>query len=677
MIRQEMRTPSTTTPSRRRRHLHRRHPVVVPSSSFVANDVVIAIIVIVAIAAHHNRSNGDNDENGVTYRVRRLLLPSVASAQLYPEDDVTSDYYCGYDWTDANANCDYRCPSGLDADCPPSYSDGGYVVNRRCIASSGCRARLVDAYAAVMLSLTFDLGGRDDGGAVDSNYADDGTNDGANNNATGNETMMSTEDIELLEYALLDHLSRTMDQDQDQHIIIGRTMLISSVTVVDQRYDRPCVDAVIVIDGEEMQNDDDDDDGGGTSSAVTSLDMTIDVIGSYIPMNDDEDGADIVIDEVFGNLIANSINSNRDALVMTIKGNSTSSSSMSSAYFFDSLLGAYAIDVGGLAESPSSSPSSSPTRDYMQSFDMDIDSNPTGSYGVVFEVGTPRHGNTILVTSLSFVTLHTGKLEYEIYTKLGSFENYLGDYSSYDMIASGQVYGTGSGKYTRVLDNDTIVEDVNGTLSYLGFRPVYVPGDGGRRSFYVTTTKRFVADDGSAIPVLFSLPIDDNEGSYEYALVDGNAELEVYEGDGILEYPWPRVSGDAGGDDIYYRRPRGFFGAFEYDRVPCYPTMNFTGWPCPYAFAESSTSIEETTGDPIIAPSVAPSRNPTSAPSSFVGDGARDEIMNNSSTARNDGIEDEDNDPSNSSASTAMWIAHGSCILWIITHALSLFWGRY
>jgi hypothetical protein len=554
----------------------------------------------------------------------------------------------------------------------------------------------VDARATVILSLTFDLsvgppspydGNGNGNGAVVSNYTaaaavdeNDGT-DGGNDTATSivaSQSAMGDGMIEILEFALSDHLSRTMGGVQND--AIGRSMLISSVTVVDQRYDRPCVDAVIVYDREEMENDVDDEAGGGMPSMVTSLDVTIDVIVSYIPTNDDEAEAPIVVtEEVLGNSIASSINSNRDALLMTIRGNASISSSNGTANFLDALLGVYAIEEGMLPESPSSSPSSSPTRDYMQSLDVDIDANPTGSYGLVFEVGTPRHGNTIVMTSMSFVTSHTGELEYEIYTKLGSFLNYLGDYSKYDMIASGRVYGMGPSEYTRVLDNDTIVEDVNGTYTYLGFRHVYVPGDGGRRSFYLTLTKRFVADDGSAIPVLFSLPLEeDDEGAYEYSLVDANSELEVYEGDGVLDYPWPRTSGYAGGgedDDVYYRRPRGFFGSFEYDRVPCYPTMNFTGWPCPYAFSESSTSIEGTTGDPIIAPS----RNPTNDPLSlFVGDGARDETMNNSSADRNNGIENEVEDPSNSSASSAMWIAHGSCILWIITqHALSLLLGGY
>ncbi|KAL3817796.1 hypothetical protein ACHAXA_005829 [Cyclostephanos tholiformis] len=475
--------------------------------------------------------------------------------------------------------------------------------------------------------------------------------------------MMLMEDTEILEYALLDYLSGGgiifgigEEGGQDQSKEFG-TVLISSVTIEDQKYDRPCVDAVVVVDGVDGEQG----DGSGDSSSIvstTSLDITTGVIGSYIPSYQDEgDEPSIITDELFGNMIANAINSNEDAFVVAMKE--------ASSTFFGALLGVYAIEEGGLAESPSSSPSSPPTRDYEQAFEMDIDSNPTGSYGIVFEIGTPRYGNTIMLTSISFVTLHTGKLEYEIYTKLGSFEKYLGNYASFDLIASGQVNGMGSSKYTRVLDNDTIVEGGNESLSYVGFRPVYVLGDGGKRSFYITITKRFVADDGSAIPLLFSPPIDGIEGSYDYALVDSNSELEVYEGDGILEYPWPRVTGEMEGDDVYYRRPRGFFGSFEYNRVPCYPTMNFTGWPCPYAFTEPLVSIEEVE-NPIMMPSVSPSRNPTGAPE------ARDDAMDNSSAARNDGIEEEDKDPTNFSASMAMWIAQGNCILWIIRYACSL-----
>ena len=223
---------------------------------------------------------------------------------------------------------------------------------------------------------------------------------------------------------------------------------------------------------------------------------------------------------------------------------------------------------------------------------MDIDPTPTGSYGIVFDVRTPKDGNTILLTSMSFVTSTNGTLEYEIYSKLGKWQNTLGDTASYELIASGQIVGQGSEAYTRVHDDDTIVTDVNGTDSYyIGFMPIHIPGNRGRRSFYITTTKKYMSADGTPIPILFSNAIT-NDTSYDYQLIDNTAELEIYEGDGILDYPWPRGASE----DVYYRRPRGFFGSFEYEREPCGVT-NFTGWPCPYVFMDDTI---RPTGQPII-----------------------------------------------------------------------------
>mmetsp|Transcript_32495 Transcript_32495/g.56612 ORF Transcript_32495/g.56612 Transcript_32495/m.56612 type:complete len:206 (-) Transcript_32495:102-719(-) len=97
--------------------------------------------------------------------------------------------------------------------------------------------------------------------------------------------------------------------------------------------------------------------------------------------------------------------------------------------------------------------------------------------------------------------------------------------------------------------------------------------------------------------LLFSYPIgDDSEGDREYEVVASIPELEVYEGDGILDYPWPKDR-----DGQYYRRPRGFFGSFEFDRYPCHPLLNFTGWPCPY--------MRQTE-----RPTAKPTKNPTNAP---------------------------------------------------------------
>ena len=145
---------------------------------------------------------------------------------------------------------------------------------------------------------------------------------------------------------------------------------------------------------------------------------------------------------------------------------------------------------------------------------------------------------------------------------------------------------------------------------------MHVPGDRGQRSFYVTLTKRFEQEDGSVIPILFSYPIDDNEGERKYAMIDSSPELEVYEGDATLTYAWSQYT-----DGPTFRRPRGFIGNFEYDRYPCHPLLNFTGWPCPFIpdIPEAAPPTAKPTGRPT-APSITrsptkrPTKNPTDSP---------------------------------------------------------------
>lgn len=53
--------------------------------------------------------------------------------------------------------------------------------------------------------------------------------------------------------------------------------------------------------------------------------------------------------------------------------------------------------------------------------------------------------------------------------------------------------------------------------------------------------------------------------------------------------------------DIFYRRPRGFLGSFDYIRQPCYPNLNFYGWPCPYV-PKKRDPTRNPTKKPVILP---------------------------------------------------------------------------
>lgn len=132
---------------------------------------------------------------------------------------------------------------------------------------------------------------------------------------------------------------------------------------------------------------------------------------------------------------------------------------------------------------------------------------------------------------MSFLTPHTGLLEYEVYSRLGDHANYQGYNYEWDLIAKGETVGQGSKDYTPVL-NEEVDDD---SLGYLGFTPIHVPGNRGLRSFYITLTKKTADEKGNPIPLYFSSSlVPENDGKKVYGSVISNEELEILEGDGVL-----------------------------------------------------------------------------------------------------------------------------------------------
>jgi len=390
----------------------------------------------------------------------------LCTAQLLPDDPENVDYYCGWDWEEASANCEFHCPSGLDGDCPPLLNGR----KRRCIAATGCFVRFKKVYWTGVISLSFD---REEhlanNAVVDTMTPAEDTVDEPT--AVG---LMTEEEVEAFESSFQNYLFEALNEQ----------LQISGVSVQEQEYDRPCVAAA----------------NRGDDPTSTSLDLTVGIVGEYIPIGDK-----FFTDEQFGEKILAFVNADSESFVDAIQNNSPS--------FFDAMTGISAIDEESVVEPPSSMPSAPPTRGFDQIFDIRIDPQPTGSYGIVFDVKTVRCDEqtaiqktcgTILLTGMSFVTLHEGKLEYMIYSKLGPYERFIGNDKVWDLVASGQAMGRGAKQYTPVLENDTVVDfDSDTTLNYVGFKPLHIPGDRGQRSFYITLTKRFTTDDGGPIPILF------------------------------------------------------------------------------------------------------------------------------------------------------------------------------
>mmetsp|Transcript_13501 Transcript_13501/g.24419 ORF Transcript_13501/g.24419 Transcript_13501/m.24419 type:complete len:606 (+) Transcript_13501:77-1894(+) len=530
-----------------------------PQPSIVHHISTLATVFLIHSTITHNNNNN--------------LSQFLCTAQLLPDEPEHNDYYCGYNWEEANADCAYHCPSGLDGDCPPLPNGR----KRRCIAAAGCFVRFRKVYWTGLISLSFDK-----------------EEHLANTNDVAASTTESTEEEALSLVLMTKEEMKAFESSFQQHLFGAlEEQLQLQMSVREQVYDRPCVGIVSGVD----------------PTSTTSLDMLVRVVGDYIPIGDR-----FFTDDTFGEQILALVNDQPEPFVNAIRNNNSPSSS-----FFNAVTGISGIEEDGVGESPSAMPSAPPSRGFDQTFDIRIDPRATGANGIVFNVRTPRCGQTpnhntcgtLLLTGMSFVTSHEDKLEYLVYSKLGPYEKFVGKPDNWDLVASGQTRGRGIKQYTRVLEYDTAVTDESGlTLNYVGFRPLHVPGDRAQRSFYITLTWKFAKDERSPIPIMFSYPIvDENEGERRYEVVASTPEFEVYEGEGVLDHPWPSDR-----DGPYYRRPRGFIGSFDYERYPCHPLLNFTGWPCPYR-RRTKRPTARPTGRPTNPPfTQQPTKDPTNAP---------------------------------------------------------------
>ena len=350
------------------------------------------------------------------------VLANVSNGQLFPDDEVSQDYYCGYDWSEANAGCQYPCPSGSDADCPP-------LVNgrrRRCIAAAGCFTRFVRVYFSGVLSLEFT---RDV-------HMDSHDTAVAAVTAGGEQVApiakLSRSDEKIFEDELMTFLYDTLKDRIDMY----------SVSVRGQEYDRPCVALP----------------AGGRDDSVTSLDLSIMFTGQYIKI----DELVSFTDDEFEVAILTAVESNSQTIVNILK---------ESSEFFRPLDGITLIDEDSVVEAPSSAPSDPPTRSNTQELMTRVDPQPTGSYGIAFHVRTPPGGLTIMIDGMSFLVDSEETVEYEVYSKLGTYQNVLGRTESFDLVASGQIKGKGPKEMIEVLEDDTTFLTEGENAFYLGKIP--------------------------------------------------------------------------------------------------------------------------------------------------------------------------------------------------------------
>jgi len=262
---------------------------------------------------------------------------------------------------------------------------------------------------------------------------------------------------------------------------------------------------------------------------------------------------------------------------------------------------------------PSSAPSISyaPSREHKQVIstdsggDLQLGGRVTSSYGYLWNMRTKPDSGVIVITGMDFYTESTNNVTFELWTRMGTFKGFKGSYEGWDLIANGTTMGRGVEQHTA------IPEEM--------YTPVSIPGggedNGGIRSFYLTLDKReLVYKRGS---------VQDGESADSDAFMHhGSSDLEIWEGEGILSYPFPDS-----GEDTLYRKPRQYLGAIYYDRLPCRPSSLYANYtlcstPPSGILLSSSLDSQNSSLHPSLPPSVSSSPSnslssrPTPPPSS-------------------------------------------------------------
>lgn len=173
--------------------------------------------------------------------------------------------------------------------------------------------------------------------------------------------------------------------------------------------------------------------------------------------------------------------------------------------------------------------------------DLQLGAESTSSYGYIWNIRTKPDAQVVQITGMDFYTETTDEVNFELWTRLGSFKEFKGTYDGWDLIAVGSTKGRGIGRYTA------IPEDT--------FTPISIPGGGESRAFYLTL-------DTINLVYKYGEKGDPSDLRYHH----DSEDIEIWEGEGVLFYPFPDPS-----QAYFYREPRQYLGAIYYDRLPCKP----------------------------------------------------------------------------------------------------------
>jgi len=548
---------------------------------------------------------------------------------LHSANGNVAEYYCGTSWSDAAHSCPKHCPNGTDAECASLGVGNG--VNYGCFYFTGCTEVAAGAGAGAGNGASSGVAAGSNGNSGQSplimnsycgqswlhamlSCTDECPNGfecidpnercfaATNCNVPleqlvselvctlhGPDTIMESEDAEIFEGTLFDTIAATMEE---LGVALGGVDLGEQVLV------------------------------GGSSAVDVRVVVTVDYRPPpYVDLNG--------IAEDF-------MNRNAAKVVSTLRERGARAGRV----FFSRVEGIEAVAKVDLTRRPTEAPTYEPTVSliapptgfpstippYFSSDktpgtpstapscpldqvimtgsreDLQLGSRTTSAYGYVFNIRTRPSSGVILLTGFDFYTLTTDEVTFELWTRLGSFKGHKGTYDGWDLVASGTVKGRGIGRYT------SIPEEL--------YTPVSIPSGGGEtgtRAFYLTLKSNQlvyklgeVQEDSVAVS-------DSRYHAY-------TEDLDIWEGEGILWYPFPDPS-----EVIYYRMPRQYLGAIYYNRLPCRPFSMYgtvNELPCPLVPTGAPTvppptkspNTQPPSSSPVVAPTKIPSREPTSNP---------------------------------------------------------------
>lgn len=485
-----------------------------------------------------------------------------------PDEDEASDEgpnnkYCGLGWVDAMVNCDHPCPKESECKYP-----------KKCFAATHCDKPLVELEANIVVTMmgpSTTMDGEDGQIFVQTMYD-------TLKEELEKENLM-TENVDLTEQLLV------VGQRELEHRYNGRNLkgwhgrnvMISNVTQRMLPVGSSALDASIVVTGIHRPPPYKDLD----IIAESSINRQGEKVVSTLRERGERAGREF-FNRVEGiEAVSSADLTNRPTRSPTGKptpsptGPPTATPSMAPS------------------SDPSGQPSSAPSRDLDQMImtgsaeDLQLGGKTTSSYGFIFNIRTHEDSPTIVITSLDVYTESVDTINYEVWSKMGSFKGYEGKTDEWDLVSNGTITGKGIGRYTP------IPEDV--------FMPLTIPGGGGdqgTRAVYITLDQK-------------SLVYKISEGADADEVIQvSTPDVDVWEGESVLSYPFP----NAAEFPMFYRFPRQFLGAIHIDRLPCSPFSLYGpvygDLPCPKVPTGSPTLPMPTkspvTDDPTLSPTTLP-----------------------------------------------------------------------